>query len=65
LEELKEACGVENKKGYEAFCNFRLKILDVAIKEINEKTMCNVSCEYIKQSRRVVGISFLVNSIYH
>jgi plasmid replication initiation protein len=65
LEELKEACGIENQQAYKTFANLRIKVLDVAKKEINEKTMYNMSYEYIKQSRKVVGINFIINNIYH
>jgi plasmid replication initiation protein len=65
LKELKEACGIEDTKAYNTFANLKIKVLDVAVREINEKTTYNVSYEYIKQSRKVVGINFLVNAIYH
>jgi plasmid replication initiation protein len=65
LDEIKEACDIQNKKSYDTFANLRIKIIDVAVKEINENTMYRVSYEYIKKDRTVIGINFLVNCIYH
>jgi plasmid replication initiation protein len=64
LDELKECCGCEGKS-YNTFANFRMKVLDKAVKEINEKTMYSVSYDYMKSGKSVVGIKFFVNMVYH
>jgi plasmid replication initiation protein len=64
LQELKECCGCEGKS-YDTFANFRVKVLDKAVKEINEKTSYVVTYDYIKKGRTVVGIRFNINTMFH
>lgn len=64
LDELKECCGCEGKS-YNTFANFRIKVLDKAVSEINEKTIYQVKYDYIKNGKAVVGIRFSINMAYH
>ena len=50
--------------GY-AFGNFRDKVIDKAVKEINRVTMFKVVYSYIKKARSVVEIKFDINMRYH
>ena len=58
VEELKESLDVESK--YTKFGNFRQKVLDVAVNEINKATHYTISYEYIKEKNKVVSLNFLV-----
>ena len=42
VETLKECCGCESK-AYNTFSNFRNRVIDIAVKEINEKTLYTLS----------------------
>lgn len=59
LESLRKMVGFL-PKSYDLYGNFKSKVLDVAIKEINEKTDLIVSYEEIKKGRKVVAIKFFI-----
>lgn len=50
---------------YNRMNNFRQRVLDVAIDEINEKTDLIVSYEFIRQNRRIHSIKFLIDKKTH
>lgn len=59
VEFLRQCCGCENK--YKEFYNFKARVIDTAIKEINGKTDLEIrEIQYIKKGRAVVGLRFLV-----
>lgn len=58
LEELREA--LSGKDTYPDYVNFRRKVLDKAVAEINDKTNLTVKWEPIKKGRSVVTIKFLI-----
>lgn len=64
VETLKECCGCESK-AYNTFSNFRNRVIDIAVKEINEKTLFTLSYDYVKKGRAVIAINFHVNMKYH
>jgi plasmid replication initiation protein len=50
----------ECEKKYKPFNNFKSRVIDIAVKEINAKTDLYVDrVEYIKNSRAVVGLRFV------
>jgi len=50
----------ECEKKYDAFKDFRKRVIDIAVREINAKTDLQIDCvEYIKNSRAVVGLRFV------
>lgn len=58
VQELREAFECENK--YASFKDFRRRTIDVAMREINDKTDLHIDrVEYIKDSRAVVGLKFI------
>lgn len=61
---IKECCGCENK-AYNTFSNLRNRVIDVAVKEINEKTLYTLSYTYIKKGKSVIGMIFHINMKYH
>lgn len=63
VQEIRECCDCEEK--YPAFGNFKAKVIDRAVKEINRVTMFRVSYSYIKSGRNVVAIEFHTNMRYH
>lgn len=63
VQNIRECCDCEDK--YKAFANFRDRVIDVAVNEINRVTMLAVSYEYKKKGRAVVAILFHVNVKYH
>ena len=74
LTEIREGCDCESET-YDKISNLRNRVIDVALKEINEKTLYNVSYtkevdgkqkpNYIKNGATVVGIIFHINMCYH
>lgn len=63
VQEIRECCDCEDK--YPAFGNFKDKVIDKAVSEINRVTMFRVDYSYRKKSRTVVAIIFHVNMMYH
>lgn len=64
VETLKECCGCESK-AYNTFSNFRNRVIDIAVKEINEKTLFTLSYDYVKKGKSVIGLIFHINMKYH
>ena len=58
VDDLKESCNCEDK--YKEFSNFRMRILDNAVREINEFSQYTVSYTYLKEGRKVKFLEFLV-----
>ena len=48
--------------GYDSYRDFRRRVLDKAISEINEHSDKNVSYDTITQGRKVVGIELVISS---
>lgn len=62
IDEIRKATDTEGK--YDRFSQFKSKVIDVAVREINQKAQFNVEYEYIKKGRSVIGFRFLVKSKY-
>lgn len=58
LRELKQRLGISDK--YPDFRNFRRKVLDVAKKEINEKTRLRIEYDFVKKGRNISGIRIII-----
>ena len=58
LDELKCLLAVDKVKSYNRFPDFRRKVLEIAMREINELTDLEVSYETILKGKKVVGIRF-------
>lgn len=57
LEELKAMLGIK-KDAYSVFANFRRKVLEVAQKELNEKSDITFEIETLKKGRKIAAIRF-------
>lgn len=57
LEDIRYRLGVSENE-YKTMEGFKRRVLDLAIKEINEKTDIQVSYEQHKQGRKIIGFSF-------
>lgn len=65
LDELRQVTGTQNKAVYNAIGNFKNKVLDKALKEIEENCCVKISYENIKQGRTVIGFHFTaINSLH-
>lgn len=64
LQEIRESCDCESK-AYDIFSNLRSRVIDIAVKEINEKTLYTLSYKYKKNGRSVIGLIFHINMQYH
>lgn len=64
VESMKEMLGC-NISTYDSFSNFRSRIIDTAVKEINDKTLYYVTFQYKKSGKAVTDIIFNVNTYYH
>ncbi len=60
IEDLKEILDIEEK--YKKYNDFKKKVLEIAEREINEKTDINISFEEIKIGRKVSAIRFLISA---
>lgn len=59
LENFKNQLGIEVNE-YKAMCDFKKRVLQVAINEINEKSDIKISYEQVKKGRSIVGFKFKV-----
>ena len=57
IDDLRSKLGVEPKQ-YKTMCNFKIKVLDKAINQINEHTDITVKYEQHKTGRKITAISF-------
>ena len=57
ISDLRKIFGVDEEK-YQRFTNFKVRVLEVAIDEINEKTNYSLAVKYIKKGRSVDKIIF-------
>lgn len=60
LDELRSILGVSNTKSYFAYKSIKQRILEVAKREINEKTDLTISYSEIKKGRKVEAIQFKI-----
>jgi plasmid replication initiation protein len=58
IEELKKLLSAEN---YTRFPDFKKKVLDISLREINNLSDINVTYAVIKESRRYTQIEFSIN----
>ncbi len=63
IQELREFCDCEDK--YLEFSNLRMKVIDIAKKEINRVTMYYCDYDYIKKGRQVDAIKFHLSYRYN
>lgn len=61
LEKFRDQLGVETHE-YKRMGNFKLRVLDLAVKEINEKSDIKVSYSQVKKGRTITGFKFKVLS---
>ena len=59
LEKFRDQLGVEVSE-YKAMCDFKKRVLQVAINEINEKSDIKISYEQVKKGRSIAGFKFKV-----
>jgi len=59
LEKFREQLGVEPIE-YKAMCDFKKRVLQVGIDEINEKSDIKISYEQVKRGRSIAGFKFKV-----
>lgn len=64
VETLKECCECQSK-AYNIFSNFRNRVIDIAVKEINEKTLFTLSYDYVKKGKSIIALIFHINMKYH
>lgn len=61
VSELKKLLMVDDVKSYDRFPDFRRKVLEIAIDEINEHTDIDVTMETITKGRKVVQVRFCIS----
>ena len=59
LQQFREQLGVENNE-YQRMYDFKNRVLDVAVKEINEKTDIQTSYDQVKEDAKLLGLSLLL-----
>lgn len=57
LVDLRLKLGIEASE-YKTMCNFKAKVLDLAVSQINEHTDITIKYEQMKQGRTIVGFNF-------
>lgn len=60
VREIREACDCEDT--LERFSQLKSRVIDTAVREINELTMYSLSYTYEKEGRTIVGIVFHINT---
>jgi len=60
IEEFKEITGITETKSYVKFSKIKIKVIEPAIKEINQKTDIQMNYETIKTGRKVSSIKFSI-----
>lgn len=60
VETIRKATDTEKK--YEKMGMFKQRVIDSAVSEINDKSCFNVTYDYIKKSRKIVGFKFKIES---
>lgn len=63
IKQIREACDCEDKFG--KISQFKAKVLDVAVKEIQRTTSYTISYDCLKNGRSIEAIRFHVNLVYH
>ena len=58
LADLRLKLGVDDDE-YKTMCNFKARVLDLAVSQINEHTDITVKYEQVKQGRTITGFKFL------
>ena len=59
LEKFRDQLGVDAHE-YKRMGNFKLRVLDLAVKEINEKSDIKISYEQVKKGRVIIGFKFKI-----
>lgn len=59
LDELRSFLGIGNEE-YKKYSNFKIKVLSIAQREINEKTELYINFSEIKKGKKVTGLCFYV-----
>jgi len=57
--DLRELCGIAASQ-YDKFKDFRVRVVDIAVREINERTDIFISYDYISTGRKVTAIRFSI-----
>lgn len=65
VDELKRLLGVEDVKSYKDFSLFRVKVIEKAQEEINERTDINIYFKPITSGRKVIKIMFTIEEKTH
>nr|WP_181716309.1 replication initiation protein RepM [Psychrobacter sp.]QJS05374.1 RepB [Psychrobacter sp.] len=60
LQEFRGQLGVEDDE-YKAMSNFKIRVLDLAVEEINEKSDLNINYSQKKKGRKIIGFTFTVH----
>lgn len=60
LEDLRLSCGIPESR-LNIISNFKIKVLEISKREINEKSDILIDFKFIKKSRKVIAIEFLIN----
>ena len=60
LDKFRDQLGIEDHE-YKRMGNFKLRVLDLAVKEINEKSDIKVSYSQVKKGRTITGFKFTVH----
>ena len=60
LQEFRGQLGVEDDE-YKAMSNFKIRVLDLAVGEINEKSDLNINYTQKKKGRKIIGFTFTVH----
>lgn len=63
IEELRACCDCLDK--YPVFANFRERVIETAVKEINQKTFYSLEYNYIKKGKKVESIEFNIIPFYN
>lgn len=60
IDELKSQFGVNNKKSYQLYSNFKNKVIKISIEHINKYTDLNIQFDEIKSGKKIEKINFII-----
>lgn len=63
IDELKEWLMIEEGMSYDRYFNFKIKVVEPALKEINQKLNMKVSYKENKSGRSVISLTFIVEDL--
>lgn len=60
VDDIKKLMGIDHNKTYDYYSNFKRKVLDISLREINDKSNMHLSYDRIKDGKKIVQLKFKI-----